>query len=451
MDRPGPGRDAAGIMSHMSRVIAEKLLVLVQGASTAATAYLLTLLAAAATTRRTGSHKAGGKSLRFVIIMPAHNEESVIAESLAALQRLDYPPEGFEVVVVADNCEDQTATLASAAGAVVYERNDPARPGKGEALVWALERLEADGRRPDAIAFVDADCVVSANFLDAVDARLASGARAVQVAYEAANPGASWTAALRYAGFGLINVVRPLGKSKLGLSCGLFGSGMAFSRPLLEEHPWRATSLTEDVEYHLRLVLAGECVAFAPEASVVSPMPTSQAESHEQRMRWEAGKWHLVRTWTPPLVREGLRRRRVDPLHAALELLVPGQSLLLAAVSGSGIAAAALGSRRALKLAAGNFAAQAAYIVLGLRKIGAPASVYRALAWAPVAMANTLGVQGRILAGRGPRSWVRTARAQSMEMGAHAKLSTDPVGGRLRVTLRRALAIPGLMACGFFD
>ena len=61
-----------------------------------------------------------------------------IGKTLAALQRLDCPQERFEVVVIADNCEDHTAELARAMGATVYERRGRSRRGKGYALAWAF-------------------------------------------------------------------------------------------------------------------------------------------------------------------------------------------------------------------------------------------------------------------------------------------------------------------------
>ena len=91
----------------------------------------------------------------------------------------------------------------------------------------------------DAVVLVDADCAVAPNLLSAVEARLCHGCEAVQVTYGVGNPDASWVAALRYASLALVNLVRPLGKARLGLSAGLFGTGMAFSRELLSGTPGR--------------------------------------------------------------------------------------------------------------------------------------------------------------------------------------------------------------------
>jgi Glycosyltransferase like family 2 len=305
---------------------------------------------------------------------------------------------------VADNCTDGTAAEAAAAGATVWRRTGGGG-GKGGALAWALERI-GDA---DAVAIVDADCAVAPNLLAAIERRMQTGARAVQAAYLVGNPDASAVAALRYASFALINVVRPLGKARLGLSAGLFGTGMAFSRDLLAREPWAARSLAEDQEQHLRLVSAGERVAFAPEARVFSAMPTSFGRSRGQQLRWDAGRARLIRSWTPRLLRAGLRGRDAAQLHAAVEPLVPPQSLLLAANVVAALAARRAG-RATRRMAAANVIAQLAFVTGGLRLARAPASVWRSLACAPALVAWKLALLARLWAGRGPAAWVRTER-----------------------------------------
>jgi Glycosyl transferase family group 2 len=204
--------------------------------------------------------------------------------------------------------------------------------------------------------------------------------------------------------------VRPLGKSALGLSCGLLGSGMAFDTALLRELPWSALGVTEDTGYHLRLVAAGAKVEFAPEARVSSPMPTTLDAAGEQRARWESGDVALAREAALPLLVSGLRARDVQRLHAGFELLMPPQSLLMALNAGTAAAAAALGARRAARLSLAALAAQITFVVGGLALVRAPAAVYRSLALAPVLALRNAGLYARLARGRGQREWVRTAR-----------------------------------------
>jgi 1,2-diacylglycerol 3-beta-glucosyltransferase len=371
-------------------------------------AYLLALLAAARPHR--GAPALGGAEPRVSVLVPAHDEGAGVRATVASLLALDWPPAALDVVVVADNCSDETAAHAAAAGARVLERRDPQRPGKGRALAWALARLAEDEPRPNAVVFVDADCTATPNLVRAFAARWRDGARAVQSRYLVANAEASPLTAARAAAFALAADVRSMGKERLGLSCGLLGTGMGFTWDLLREHPWDAYGLAEDVEHHLALVLAGERVRFADEAAVLSDMPTTTHGAAGQQSRWEAGKAALVRRWTPRLVAAGLRARDPVRVHAGLELLVPPQSLLAGATVASGGAALALRRRGPRRVAGALAAAQVVFVAGGMRRAGAPPAAWRGLAMAPALVVRKAILYARIAAGRGPREWVRTER-----------------------------------------
>ena len=373
----------------------------------AGTGYLLGLSAAARRPSR-GPAAPAGEPLDAVVLVPAHDETAGIAATVRSLRAQAYPR--FEVVVIADNCTDDTAAAARAAGATVWERSAPEARGKGQALAWAIERLWRERPAAGMVAIVDADCLASPNLLTAFDERLRGGAAAAQAVYDVANPEASPSAALRWAGFALMHRVRPRGRAALGLSADLFGTGMAFRASTLREHPWRSFSVTEDAEYHLALVEAGERVAFVADARVESPMPTTARAAGAQQLRWESGNAALARRSVGRLVLAGLRRRDPQRLHAGLEQLVPPQTVLMGA-NAIALGGAALTRRRGRLLAAGATAAgQAAYVLGGLRVAGAPPSVYRALLHSPALVARKLGVFARIGGGRGASEWVRTER-----------------------------------------
>jgi 1,2-diacylglycerol 3-beta-glucosyltransferase len=381
-------------------------------------AYLLVLLGAAVRGRRRRP-PAACTATAFAILVPARDEERSVAATVASLLAVDYPPERIEVIVVADRCTDGTAPAAAAAGATVWERSG-GEDGKGAALAWAFARVLERRPRAEAVVVVDADCAVAPNLLAAVAGRLRDGARAVQVAYRVGNAEASPVAALRFASFALVNEVRPLGKTALGLSAGLSGTGMAFTRDVVARHGWPARSLVEDQEQHLALVHAGERVVFAPETCVVSAMPTSLRQASSQQLRWDAGRSALIRAWTPRLLARAARRRDGVRLHAALEPLVPPQSLLLL------LSAAGLAGARGRRLAVANLVAQGVYVAGALVLVRAPAPVWRALAFAPLFAAHKLTALARLAAGRGPTEWVRTERP------------SQPAAARSRRPMRRS-------------
>jgi GT2 family glycosyltransferase len=390
----------------------------------AAVAYLLTLLIAAARARRRSPAPPTtvDDATSFVVLIPAHDEEESLPATLRSVSELAYPPDRWSVVVVADNCRDRTADIAREAGVTVLERHDTTRAGKGHALAWAFEQLRAPAERADAIVVVDADCQVSANLLAAADGRLRSGADALQVDNVVSNPDESRSSALRFAAFALINTVRPLGRSRLGFSCGLLGTGMVFSMALLARQPWRAGSVAEDAEYHLQLVMAGERVLFVPEARVSSTMPTSSRDARDQNLRWESGRWELVRRWSARLLGKALRDRDPAAAVAGIDLLMPPQSLLLAAN------ACALGTARVrrtgVRLAVLSLLGQSLYVFGGLWLVRAPIAVYRAMLTAPALAIWKLALHARLLAGRRPTGWIRTVRPATSPSA-----QTSPDGG----------------------
>lgn len=392
------------------RRAAEQLLLLAGTTASAFVVYLLALAAAALTGRRAASPDSGSAAtLRFIVLIPARDEERTLPHTLATLRELDYPAALLRVVVIADNCRDSTAEVAAAYGAEVLERYSP-ESGKGRALAWAITRLRESGADFDAVVFLDADCAASTNLLAALESRLCAGARVVQADYVVGNPEESWASALRFAGFALVNTVRSRGKQALGLSCGIHGTGFAVRRELLERVGWEAFSPVEDTEYHLRLIEAGERVRFAPEAAVSSAMPTSLRGSHEQQARWERGKLLMLRYWAPRLVLVGLRRRDAALVHAGLEGLVPPQSALGTINVAVTVGGAALRSRTVTSLGLANLAGQLIYVLGGLWAVRAPATVYRALSVAPLLVIWKLALYVRLLAGRAPRAWERGGR-----------------------------------------
>jgi hypothetical protein len=392
--------------------VADRLLLSAAAGIAVCDAYLLVLLAAATARRherRPGANSdAPADRTRFIVLVPAHDEERTLPRLLASLDAAD-GSEATRVVVIADNCTDATPAVARDGGAEVLERRDPARPGKGPALAWALAELEP----LDApVVMVDADCQVSPNLFTALGARRRAGANVAQVEYVVANPEQSRAAALRAAAFLLVNSVRPAGRDALGVSAGLLGTGMMFTPEVLQRVPWRDFGLAEDAEYGLRLAAAGERVAFVPEARVVSPMPTTVAASRSQEMRWEAGKVAAARMWTPRLLAAAVERRDPRLVATALDVLVPPQAILGLAHAGIGALAVLARAPLALRLSLAGIAAQALYVVGGLLLVRAPRQVWVALLHAPRLVIGKAQIAVRLATGRGPSAWVRTEREE---------------------------------------
>lgn len=375
------------------------------------TAYLLALVLAAATDRNESRIAAHGEDpLRTVTLVPAHNEQSVIAPCVASLLAQDVADGMHRVIVVADNCTDATASVARASGAMVWERADTTRLGKGHALAWAIDKVILELPHTEVVGIVDADCRASENLCSVWSRAIRRGAVGVQADYRIANPAASTAAARRWAGFALMHRVRGAGKERLGLSCGLYGSGMAFPFGTVAAIPLSGESVTEDADYHVRIVTRGGRVAFVRDAFVESPAPLTEDEAQVQQTRWESGRLEIARRATFGLLRDGLAHRDVQRIHAASEFLVPPQSILLAGLCAAGVTARVTGDRRSSLAAAAGVVGQMVYVAAGLTIARAPQSVWRALATAPALVIRKVWQFGRIATGGGSTEWIKTER-----------------------------------------
>jgi cellulose synthase/poly-beta-1,6-N-acetylglucosamine synthase-like glycosyltransferase len=266
-----------------------------------------------------------GERRRLAILIPAHNESSMIADTLRSLRPQLAPFD--RLVVVADNCTDDTAAIAAAQGAVALERRDLARRGKGFALDFGVRYLARDP--PEIVIVVDADCRVGPGSIDLLARTCYSSARPVQALYLMQAP-ANAGAKMRIAEFSWIvkNQVRPGGLHRLGLPCQLMGTGMAF--------PWRCLAgaelatghIVEDLKLGIDLARGGSPPLFCPDALVASEFPQSADGAAAQRTRWEHGHLSVILSEAPPLFWQALRGMNLGLLALALDLSVPPVALL---------------------------------------------------------------------------------------------------------------------------
>ncbi len=277
--------------------------------------------------RRTRDHvPALVRPPRLAILIPAHNEAGVVGDTVKALKAQIKPDQ--DVFVIADNCTDATAREAAAAGAQVWERNDPERRGKGFAISFALEQL--DHNPPDVVLIVDADCRLGAGSVDQLSLMAAFSGRPVQAKYllRPHNDAPGILAQVSSFAFLVRNLVRPLGLKQLGMPCHLTGSGMAFPWRVLREAPDLRDNLVEDLVMGLQMAMAGSAPLFCPQAEVVSDLPTNRNAAATQRRRWEHGQLATLLRYVPQLLTTGIAKKKVRLLALAADLAVPPLSLL---------------------------------------------------------------------------------------------------------------------------
>ena len=263
----------------------------------------------------------------LAVLVPAHNEalgiQPVLTQILADLCPND------RLVVIADNCTDETALVARATGATVIERQDNERRGKGYALDYGLQFL-AQTTPPEVVIVVDADCLVQAGTLERIAATAAATGRPVQATYLMERPAQPQSKdAVSALAFLVKNWVRPQGLDQLGFPGILTGTGMAFPWTVIRSVSLASGNIVEDMQLSMDLAIAGYPTLFCPNTRVIGLLPQQEQAAKSQRTRWEHGHLQTMLTQVPRLVQEALRQKRLDLLVIALDLSVPPLSLLV--------------------------------------------------------------------------------------------------------------------------
>ena len=241
------------------------------------------------------------KEHRFMMIIPAHNEEKVVGNLVESLKKLDYNKELYDIYVIADNCTDKTAQIAKDAGAIVYERFDEAHKTKGFALQWFLQQKIEEDAPYDAFCIFDADNIVDKNFLKAMNKKLNQGEDVVQGYRDIKNPSDSWVTAGYAIFYWTMNRFYHLARYNLGLSPLINGTGFMVKFDVVKPEGWQTKTLTEDIEFSLKRIIAGKKLGWATDAIVYDEQPVGFKQSWSQRSRWTVGHIQCLHEYTKPL------------------------------------------------------------------------------------------------------------------------------------------------------
>ena len=355
-----------------------------------------------------------GAAPRTAVLIPAHDEAAGIAATVAALARAE---PALELLVVADNCTDDTADRAREAGARVIERHEPARRGKGYALAFGRDALAA--APPACVVVLDADCAVGGQGVAALARAAVRAGRAVQARnLQRSDLAATPTAQISNLAFLVKNLVRQRGMVRLGGVAALTGTGMAIPWKLFATAPLAGADLAEDLALGVWLTRIGEPPGAEESVHIWSDAATGETLM-VQRNRWERGFLAVAGRRALPLVGRGLRAGSRSQIWLGLHLLVPPLTLLFA---GAGTALATT----ALLLLLGASAAPAAVLgvmllVAGLTTVAAWVAEGRgrisgrALLAAPLYVAAKLPLYRGLLRRQEQANWIRTRRASDDE------------------------------------
>jgi cellulose synthase/poly-beta-1,6-N-acetylglucosamine synthase-like glycosyltransferase len=344
------------------------------------------------------------------VLVPAHNERAGLQGTLNDIK--DQLQLGDRLIVVADNCTDDTAEIGRATRAEVTERTDLTKIGKGYALEWGLQHLSTDP--PDVVVIVDADCRLAPHTVDSLAKACAATGRPIQALNLMSAPDdSSIDYRVAVFAFRVKNWARALGLRALNIPCQLMGTGMAFPWMVIRSANLATGNAVEDLNLGLELARAGHPPLFFPSAGVNSQFPSSAKGAKTQRQRWEQGHLGTIIRTIPRLVWESLIHGNVRLLVLTLDAAVPPLTLLGALVILSlvlSFVAFLLGlSSAALIVSTTTFIAFALAVFLAWLKFGydivPPKSILSVFTYA----IDKLPLYRRIFSRRSAQ-WVRTDR-----------------------------------------
>ncbi len=270
---------------------------------------------------------------RFAIVIPAHNEERVVGPLLDSLKSQRYPRSLFDIHLIADNCTDHTTDVARKHGAIIHERTDTEKVGKGYAIEWMIHRLDQFGDRYDAITMFDADNLVHPDFLSIMNDKLCDGHLVIQGYLGIKNPFDTWVSVSLAISYWYDNRMWQHARSRLGLPCALGGTGLCIDYALLGKIGWKATGLTEDLEFGVRCVENGIIPIWAHDAKIYDEKPVTLKASFYQRLRWQQGHFNCANQYIHSLIRHSVKERRFTKFDMAVYLFQPMRSLIVFAMS----------------------------------------------------------------------------------------------------------------------
>lgn len=233
------------------------------------------------------------KKHRFIIALPANNEEGVIGNLIKSLQMQDYDKSLYDIYVIADNCTDGTANVARENGAIVYERFDEDKKTKGYALNWFLDKMKDKKDDYDALLVFDADNVVDKNFLNVMNKKLCQGEVLVQGYRDIKNPTDTWVSGGYAIFYWTMNRLYHLARYNMGLSPLINGTAFMVKWDILIDEGWNTKTLTEDIEFALINISKGVKLGWAKDAIVYDEQPLTFKQSWKQRERWSVRTYSM--------------------------------------------------------------------------------------------------------------------------------------------------------------
>lgn len=275
---------------------------------------------------------------RFLIMVAAHNEETVIRETIKNLKKINYDKSMFDICIVSDNSTDNTTNIALEENVTVVDtikgRFEREGVGKPAGLQYALRELgfESIKNKYDLVMVLDADNFVSPNILREVNSQYIAKNKpeAIQVYLDSKNYDSMMSLAYS-AVFWTNNKFIQAAKYRLGLPNSIGGTGFSVrSDYLIDSGGFNYESLTEDLEMEVEIVSNGGRVLWNDFTSIYDEKPEGLKVSMVQRLRWAKGHFYVGYKNFFPLLKLFAKTFNIKYIDKIVFLMTMGRSLHLA-------------------------------------------------------------------------------------------------------------------------
>ncbi|MBR4898160.1 MAG: glycosyltransferase family 2 protein [Prevotella sp.] len=233
---------------------------------------------------------------RFLVLFPAYNEDLVIRNSITSFLQQDYPHSHFQLTVISDHMLPETNQWLGEQP-VRLLLPDFQNSSKAQALQYAIALTHDDF---DYVVILDADNMVSADFLTRLNILCAQGHKAIQCHRTAKNSNND-IAELDGVSEEINNTLFRLAHNRIGLSSALIGSGMCFDFKWFKHHVDSLSTAGEDRELEGLLLRQGIYIHYAADIIVRDEKVSSSANFQRQRLRWMTAQIQCLLSMMPYL------------------------------------------------------------------------------------------------------------------------------------------------------
>lgn len=226
-------------------------------------------------------------SVRAAVLILANNESNVIAATVTSVRQALDPQDA--VFVIADNCQDETAHKAAAAGAVVFERQTGAPYGKGAAIKWYVHHSWDQLASFALLIILDADNLVPPEFMQDVKAGFSAESITQCLIQPSGYQGSSLSTLIALSELHEQKTIDSI-RTFLGWSVRLRGTGMVIPPGLLKLVADEIDTEVEDFAMSLLFAARGVKIRRNNHAIVFDPKPRESILASRQRARWFRGQ-----------------------------------------------------------------------------------------------------------------------------------------------------------------